>query len=211
MFSVTVCQSSLLAYGNPARQCPEEIVVYAVPFGILLVFGIIRLRQIADYPCVIMPRSVLQSVRVVASCAIICSLALVIIIHGLVQDDLGPYALVSNCMTLMGWLFATIIMSKEHSRALNQAWMIRAWWILQLLIGSLKLHAVICVKQVHPLYHNVVFTHAACVTSAIATKFEHRDHLNCSHVYIARRRWSASMCQYGQTPAIRSNSNSRAI
>merc|ERR1711871_1654829 len=53
-------------------------------------------------------------------------------------------------MTLMGWLFATIIMSKEHSRALNQAWMIRAWWILQLLIGSLKLHAVICVKQQSP-------------------------------------------------------------
>ena len=46
----------------------------------------------------------MSSVRVVASCAIIAALSLVILTHGLIRNDLGPYALVSNCMTLMGWV-----------------------------------------------------------------------------------------------------------
>eukprot|EP00656_Telonema_subtile_P025773 TRINITY_DN27811_c0_g1_i2.p1 TRINITY_DN27811_c0_g1~~TRINITY_DN27811_c0_g1_i2.p1 ORF type:complete len:661 (+),score=202.29 TRINITY_DN27811_c0_g1_i2:93-2075(+) len=132
-----------------SSSAASDVYKRQVPFGILACFGIVRLRQIADYPCVIMPRSVLQSVRMVASCALIAVHAVLIITKAaVVHDEQGSYVLASRCLTTMGWLFATMIMVKEHSRALNQSLVLRAWWVLQLTIGSVELHATIESKQV---------------------------------------------------------------
>jgi len=126
--------------------CVEEIVVYAIPATLIVVFGLLRLRQISDYPVVLMPRSVVHSVRTSASLSIMLLLCIFLFLHALHHDVSTPL-IMSQALTLVGWMFATAILYKEHARALTQTWVLRTWWVLQLLVATIKLHAFIRYQQ----------------------------------------------------------------
>jgi len=146
---VTLCQSSVWGYAMIEHSpfCIEEIFIYAIPAALIVVFGLLRLRQISDYPVVLMPRSVVHSVRTSASLTIMLLLCIFLFLHAL-HHDASPMLITSNAITLVGWMFATVILYKEHARALTQTWVLRTWWVLQLLVATIKLHAFIRYQQI---------------------------------------------------------------
>jgi len=146
---VTLCQSSVWGYVMVEHTpfCFEEIIAYAIPAALIVVFGLLRLRQISDYPVVLMPRSVVHSVRTSASLTIMLLLCTFLFLHAL-HHDASPMLITSQTITLVGWMFATLILYKEHARALTQTWVLRTWWVLQLLVATIKLHAFIRYQQI---------------------------------------------------------------
>ena len=106
-----------------------------------------------------------------AALTIILLLSLFVFLHTL-HHDASSVIIVSQTITLVGWvscmcpqlrvphcteselhcfaanqIFATLILHREHARALSQTWVLRTWWVLQLLVGTIKLHAFVRYQQ----------------------------------------------------------------
>ena len=88
----------------------------------------------------------MHSVRTAASLTIILLIGVFVCLHTL-HHDASTLIIVSQSITLVGWIFATLILHREHARALTQTWVLRSWWVLQLLVGTIKLHAFIRYQQ----------------------------------------------------------------